>query len=129
MSQFDLFSLYLQLIVIDTIINIENKRGKVTEQKSDEFDSEFKKKTFGPEIDIFLDIRLLQEICKLPKTENYWNPQEDIRINQSVNNAMFFYHGKKSKDIGRFLIKDLKKIQKSQLVYKSRIYLQRFSLS
>ncbi len=110
MSQFDLFSLYLQLIVINTIINIENKQGKVTEQKSDEFDSEFQKKTFRPEIDIFLDILLLQGICKLPKTKNYWNPLEDIRINQSVNNAMLFYYGKKSKDIGRFLIKDLKKI-------------------
>lgn len=70
----------------------KTKKTHATEQQSersdgsDESESEHLKKvkprawreTSGPEIGTFIGVLLLQGICKLPRTENYWITREDL---------------------------------------------------
>lgn len=107
MSPLDLFSLYitplhLELMVIRTNYNAENKQTQATEQQSersdgsDESESELLKEvkprawreTSGPEIGTFIGVLLLQRICKLPRTENYWNTREDLNVDLPIHSAM-----------------------------------------
>ena len=89
-------------MAIRTNYNAENKQTQATEQQSersdgsDESESELLKEvkprawreTSGPKIGTFIGVLLLQGICKLPRTENYWNTREDLNVNLPIHSAM-----------------------------------------
>lgn len=79
---------------IDINLNVNHIKAKETEQKYSKFHFKHKTKVeqqawgkeLRPMIDIFIGILSFREIWKLSKTENYWNMQKNIGINQPVHN-------------------------------------------